>query len=186
MKSQIYTKVGDAGTTSLVGGTKVTKDDLQIESYGNVDELNSQIGFMRSLMPKDHCEQVLLLKIQNELFVLGSLLATEIDKRVTYKLPTLSPSLLLEIESSIDKMDGSLSKLKNFIIPAGSQASCAAHVVRTVCRRVERGIVRLGHKEVDLIPSGSVQLINRLSDYFFVLARELNALEKIGDIIWVP
>ncbi|MDH4467752.1 MAG: cob(I)yrinic acid a,c-diamide adenosyltransferase [Bacteriovoracaceae bacterium] len=193
-KSGIYTKTGDGGTTSLVGGTKVLKDHDQIDSYGNVDELNSVIGLLRNKMGLAHGEQNLLFKMQNELFVLGSILATEVEKREMFKLPTLSKDFISEIESHIDVMDSKLEKLKNFILPGGDEASCVAHLARTVCRRTERSMVKLSQLDGDsvgmtsendhLVPPLAIQLINRLSDYFFVLARFLNHESGIDDVIW--
>jgi cob(I)alamin adenosyltransferase len=185
-KSSIYTKGGDKGETSLVGGTRIPKSHLQIESYGNVDELNSLIGVLRSEITANHAQQELLFAIQNELFVLGSILATEVDKRELYKIPKLKQELLTQIESAIDMMDAKMPKLKNFILPGGHKSSAHAHVVRTVCRRAERSMVDLVIVYADeaLVPNSAIMFINRLSDYFFVLARYLNFEVKVPDVIW--
>lgn len=182
-KSKVYTRTGDAGKTSLVGGTKVLKSEAQIAAYGNIDELNSHIGYLRSVMPTAHEEHPFLQELQNELFVLGSLVATESDKRELFKLPKLKFELVSKMEQRIDEIDSELEPLKNFIIPMGGQASTYTHVVRTVCRRTERSLVALPE---ELIPAGAILLLNRLSDYFFVLARRFNAGEGHTDVLWVP
>jgi len=186
-KSQIYTRGGDKGETSLVGGTRIMKSCSQIDAYGNVDELNSFIGLLRSYLVDNHVQQNILFQIQNELFVLGSILATEVDKREAYKIPNLSTSLIGLIEKSIDEMDEKLPKLKNFILPGGVVASSSAHLARTVCRRVERSMVELRadkSESIAIVPDGAIELINRLSDYFFVLARFLNFENNTSDVIW--
>ncbi len=184
-KSSVYTGTGDKGETSLVGGQRVPKSEIKIEAYGTADELNSQVGLAVSLADNlgDHEIQI-LHDIQNNLFNLGSLLATLPEEREKFKLPPLKKDLIQNLESEMDKMDGTLPKLKNFILPAGTAGSSAFHVCRTVCRRLERVMVELGREEGNEIPDDAIIFINRLSDYFFILSRSLNAREGITDILW--
>ena len=184
-KSSVYTGTGDKGETSLVGGQRVLKSEIKIESYGTADELNSQVGLALSLASNlgDH-EVEVLHSVQNNLFNLGSLLATVPEDRAKFKLPPLNKNLISTLESEMDKMDGTLPKLTNFILPAGTSGSSAFHVCRTVCRRLERIMVQLGNLEGNEIHQDAIQFVNRLSDYFFVLSRSLNAREGISDILW--
>ncbi|MBP5515835.1 MAG: cob(I)yrinic acid a,c-diamide adenosyltransferase [Bacteroidales bacterium] len=176
----VYTKTGDQGTTSLVGGSRVMKCDPRVEAYGTVDELNSHIGLLAEMTKElDVCSQ--LKTIQNDLFVIQTLLATE-DTATYAKLPQLNPEAVATLEGWIDNMDSRLPKLKSFVIPGGSMASAQAHVARTVCRRAERCIVTLQNTvEIEKI---ILQYINRLSDYLFVTARYILLLENKEEIFW--
>lgn len=184
-KSNVYTGTGDKGETSLVGGQRVLKSEVKIEAYGTVDELNSHLGVAISLATNlgDH-EVEVLHSVQNNLFNLGSLLATLPEERDKFKLPVLRKDLIDTLEEEMDKMDSGLPKLKNFILPGGISGASAFHVCRTVCRRLERVMVQLGQLEGNEIPADAIRFINRLSDYFFILSRSLNAREGITDILW--
>jgi cob(I)alamin adenosyltransferase len=181
--SKIYTKTGDKGQSSLIGGTRVFKYDLRLKAYGEVDELNSVIGLVRAYAKNFFPEEdQVWARIQSSLFVIGSHLACEEEKRVTYQLPLLDNSLVQTLEERIDFFQSNLPQLKNFILPAGSIASSQAHVARTVCRRVERSIIEtMNETQAD---AQFVVFLNRLSDYFFALARYLNHLENVEEIIW--
>ena len=187
----IYTKTGDKGTTSLVGGRRVKKCDQRVEAYGTVDELNSHIGMLAEMMRgqaqnldiafdvreqfEDSCKQ--LKWIQNQLFVIQTLLATE-EEETRKKLPQLSESATGELEQWIDTMDARLPKLNSFVIAGGSIAAAQAHIARTVCRRAEREIVRLDEDETIM------KFVNRLSDYLFVISRYTLLLENKREIFW--
>jgi cob(I)alamin adenosyltransferase len=145
--AKVYTKTGDKGETGLVSGTRISKGDVRIELYGEVDQLNSHLGVLVNLMKSDNNEQrELVIKIQSALFDLGSNLACEVDKRESYKLPQISDGIIKEMESSIDKMDKALPSLKNFILPGGTPSAAYGHICRTFTRKVERELVRFGGK----------------------------------------
>ena len=181
MANKIYTKTGDDGTTGLFGGARLPKDHIRIEAYGTVDELNAVIGWLMSTF-KDQDTDHLLQTIQSRLFTVGSNLASQPGKNM------ITPDLLDEdvklIEEAIDRMQDTLPPLKHFIMPGGSASVSAAHLARTVCRRAERRCVTLGQtSEVDPI---IILYLNRLSDFFFVLARWLGAKEGVEEIKWIP
>ncbi|HNX54947.1 MAG TPA: cob(I)yrinic acid a,c-diamide adenosyltransferase [Prolixibacteraceae bacterium] len=180
---KIYTKTGDDGTTGLVGGTRVKKYNIRLESYGTIDELNSYVGYIRSLQTDSAVDKVLEI-IQNKLFVIGANLATEdsIDM-IKKQLPCKAADIEL-LEQEMDRMNESLPELRAFILPGGSQASCVCHVARTVCRRAERNIVELA--ENHNVDSNLIKYVNRLSDYLFVLSRYLNIAQKHVEILWEP
>ncbi|MEZ5008694.1 MAG: cob(I)yrinic acid a,c-diamide adenosyltransferase [Chitinophagales bacterium] len=178
---KIYTKTGDKGTTSLIGGTKVSKGHLRIEAYGTVDELNSYIGIVQSkLKPKDSL-LLLLAEIQNNLFVMGALLAADPEKS-RMALPELKLSDVEKLEKAIDQMDEALEPLKAFILPSGSEGVAHCHVARCVCRRAERTVVRLS----ELTPVEPVLIIylNRLSDFLFTLSRKIGKDFGVEEVIW--
>jgi len=184
-KADVYTRSGDKGTTGLVGGTRILKSDPRIHLYGEVDELNSTIGAAISMLPGDF-DKTLLFKIQSSLFDLGSNLACEKEKRDQFKLPNIKDSLILELENEIDLLDHQLPALKHFILPGGSPAAAAFHICRTVCRRVERQMVEFGNIHQGEIPEMSLEYVNRLSDYFFILSRSLNFKMNIKETQWIP
>lgn len=163
---KVYTKTGDKGETSLVGGQRVPKTHERIESYGSIDELNSWLGLIAAQnIAEKH--KTLLHNIQKILFIIGSHLACP-DQKIADTLPKLNASEIALLEQNIDEMDAMLPKLKNFIIPGGNTLSAYCHIARTVCRRAERNILRIN----DFNPDDFVLIyINRLSDYLFVLAR---------------
>lgn len=182
MSFKIYTKTGDAGKTSLIGGTRVPKHHARIEAYGTIDELNSWIGVIRDSM-QDELHRNTLLNIQNELFVIGSLLAEDTEKN-KMTLPVLSEENILHLEKEIDRMDESLSPLKNFILPGGNSLSSFTHIARCTCRRAERLVSALSENE-NVSPL-IIPYINRLSDYLFTLARHISHLAGSPEIPWVP
>lgn len=166
---KIYTKTGDEGQTSLYGGKRVSKDDIRIEAYGTVDELNAHLGHLISVLPESVNQRALLLEIQNRLFTIGSNLASDPDKDLP--VPDLLDSDIEKLESAMDNMDSTLEPLRAFVLPGGSVANSVAHVCRTVARRSERRIISLSSvSEVNPI---LIKYVNRLSDYFFVLSRSI-------------
>lgn len=183
MDIKIYTKTGDDGTTGLVGGNRVRKSDLRLEAYGTVDELNSWLGLIRSMVKNSELN-VLLLEIQNNLFVIGSKLASdEKGESITGKL-VCDPQSIEKLEKAIDHYETSLKPLRNFILPGGSPLVSYCHIARTVCRRTERRIVALS--ESCTIEKEIITYINRLSDYLFVLARKIAKDHDTEEVPWIP
>lgn len=193
-KSNIYTRSGDSGTTSLVGGQRVAKTDERLEAYGTVDELNAQLGLLRYYLDESD-DRDMVLQIQNTLFVVGSFLATDEEHHKLMDASLMHPDMVRELEAEIDKIDAMLPPCKGFIIPGGTRASAIANVCRTVCRRAERRILAVdelqGGKsgEAEHSVAGNAELVfefmNRLSDYLFVLGRKLNFLTHREENIWV-
>lgn len=179
---KIYTKKGDQGQTGLLGGTRVPKHHLRIETYGTVDELNSWLGLLRDSQNIGELNAQ-LLRIQDRLFTLGSHLAMDPAKS-TFKLPELSPSDTVELEKAIDEMEAQLPPLQNFILPGGCLPASHAHVARCVCRRAERLVVSLA--ETEAIPGEILPYLNRLSDYLFVVARYITLREGGEENAWMP
>ncbi len=177
---KIYTKTGDAGETSLFGGKRVPKDDLRIEAYGTIDELNSIIGVIRAMQLHEEID-VILERLQHDLFVIGADLATT-TSHTSASIPRIKNSNITVLEKIIDTIDSKLEPLKVFILPGGTLASSYLHFARTVCRRAERGVVHLSHSEE--INNHVVIYLNRLSDLLFVLARYANFLEKKEEVKW--
>jgi cob(I)alamin adenosyltransferase len=181
MGFKIYTKTGDDGTTGLVGGSRVKKSDLRLETYGTVDELNSWLGLIRSMVD-DLLVSELLLKIQKNLFIMGSKLASdEKGKQITGHL-TIKTEEIENLEKAIDQYEMHLRPLQNFILPGGSQLIGFCHIARTVCRRAERRIVQLSG--ITTIEEGIIRYMNRLSDYLFVLSRKVASDEGIMEVTW--
>lgn len=185
---KIYTKTGDEGMTSLVGGERVPKTHLRLEAYGMVDELNAQIGVLACCctqlqeVPVEHDLQI-LEDIQNQLFVVGSNLATNTDHQPVRSSAVVDEQVVVDLEHEVDAIMEFLPKQFFFVLPGGCMAAAQAHVCRTVCRRTERAILRL-HQEhpVDHLVR---QYINRLSDYLFVLSRKLNILTGTEEKKWI-
>lgn len=177
---KIYTKRGDKGQTSLMGGKRVSKSYLRIEAYGTVDELNAHIGLLCDQGISDHMRED-LLKIQNKLFVLGSLLSCEVDPE-KFRLRLLQDKDISELERSIDLMENELPVLKNFILPGGHPAVSQCHVARCVCRRAERLVVLLAEKEQ--VENTIIRYLNRLSDYLFILSRKIGQEKGIKEKNW--
>jgi cob(I)alamin adenosyltransferase len=175
---KIYTKTGDKGTTSLIGGTRVAKNDTRIEAYGTIDELNSFIGLLMSKLNNNPAHLEFLKSIQQRLFDVGAYLATDTETSDSEKFLTeIGGDFVQSIENEIDRINETLPPLRNFVLPNGSEASALSHVCRTIARRAERRIYDLaqaiaGNEEA--IDEKIFIFINRLSDYFFVLARTLN------------
>lgn len=179
---KIYTKTGDNGSTSLFGGERLLKSDIRVEAYGTVDELNSFVGLLADkLVSTDF--SIHLQKIQNILFNIGSVLAT-VDDQYKSKLPELKNEYLLFLEKQIDIMQESLPVMTQFVLPSGHEHVSLAHVVRTICRRAERAIIRIEDFEMDDQIKWSVIYLNRLSDYFFVLSRFLTQYYGAKEVNW--
>lgn len=181
MSFKIYTKTGDTGKTALFGGGRVAKNNLRVEAYGTVDELNAFTGLLRDMMPIEN-HSTFLEKIQNQLFVIGSLLASTADKNNF--LPDLSETAVHALELQIDAMEVQLPPLKNFILPGGHVVNSYCHIARTVCRRAERNVVALSLKKNSNINPLVLTYLNRLSDYFFVLARSISFELGAAEIVW--
>lgn len=191
MSMKIYTKTGDKGKTSLIGGTKVYKSDLRIEAYGTIDELNSFVGLCFDHL-KAHTINSVLGEIQDRLFTIGSALACDPDKETKLKIPDLHEADVELLEKEIDKMNEVLPVMKSFILPGGHIAVSSLHIARTVGRRAERCCVKMQKKQMarksstaetqDLI----IKYLNRLSDYFFVLARFTAHQLSAEEIPWKP
>ena len=186
---KIYTKTGDKGTTGLVGGKRIPKYDLRIDCYGTIDELNSYLGLIRDQeISTDH--KTTLLDIQNQLFVIGSLLATdpkllkEESKRKRLGITFLNPEAITCLETEIDVMNNELPAMTHFILPGGHQTVSFCHIARCICRRAERSISKL-HIEHPTQPEILIYL-NRLSDFIFVLARKLSKELNAEEIKWIP
>lgn len=178
---KIYTKKGDTGETSLIGGTRVPKHSLRIESYGTVDELNSYIGLIRDqAINSYHIKE--LIEIQDRLFTMGSLLAAD-PQGVKMKLPELHLSDVEFLEKAIDEMDTQLPEMKSFVLPGGHTTVSFCHIARCVCRRAERLVIHL--KESEEISEIIIQYLNRLSDYLFVLSRKIGQDLQAKEIPWV-
>lgn len=180
--SKIYTRTGDKGTTSLVGGKRVSKTDPRLDAYGTIDELNSFIGLMLSIMDNKAESAENIRWIQQKLFNIGGCLATDTS---SFQLPDsckVLPADVERIEKMIDSVQEGLPEQKSFILPGGTQAASYAHVARTVCRRAERLILAL--PDDAKAPSELLQYMNRLSDYLFVLARRINFFAGVNENIW--
>lgn len=180
---KIYTRTGDKGQTSLLGGTRVPKDHARIEAYGTIDELNSHLGMLRDLLNGQ--QQELILGIQQKLFSIGSRLASaneqEADK---FKVPHVAEEDITALEHAMDTMDRELPEMRNFILPGGHVAVSQAHICRTVCRRAERLVVHIAAQEQ--LPEVIVRYLNRLSDLLFVLARWAGHTLHAREIPWKP
>ncbi len=183
MSFKIYTKTGDKGETSLIGGTRLPKHHIRIEAYGNVDELNSFVGLIRDNVSEKELFD-LLIEIQDRLFTLGSLLASDPAKDIKMQLPLIKEEDIVLLEKSIDKMNETLPEMKHFVLPGGHTTVSYCHVARCVCRRAERATLKLAENEkVDEI---LYKYLNRLSDYLFVLSRKLAMDLKADEIKWKP
>ncbi len=176
---KIYTKTGDLGETALFGGRRVPKSHLRVDAYGTVDELNAYVGWLRDLVAPLPRREI-LAQIQHRLFTVGAHLASDPQKQLP--TPDLLPRDLETLENAMDEMDAGLPSLQNFILPGGHPAVSVCHVCRTVCRRAERLVVAL--HETDTVEPVVLQYLNRLSDYFFVLARQLAHDLGAEEVIW--
>ncbi len=186
---KVYTKTGDKGTTALFGGTRVPKYHIRIDSYGTVDELNSFIGLIRDQEIDEHSKKT-LIKIQEKLFTVGAILATDPEKQILkngkerLNIPKISDGDISFLETEIDKMEETLPQMTHFVLPGGHTTVSYCHVARCVCRRAERLATLLNHEE----PTDPMVLtyLNRLSDYLFVLARMLTYQLSAEEIKWIP
>lgn len=188
--NRIYTRTGDAGQTHLVGGQRISKDDLRIECYGTVDELNACIGAARATSEElsGRVEQLrpfsaILKRIQHELFNLGSILAT-LPEDVHPKQPRVTSADVQQLEREIDEANGQLKPLRSFVLPGGSRLDAELHICRTVCRRAERLLVALAKQQN--VPSEALQYLNRLSDALFVWSRWVNHVSGAPETLWEP
>ncbi len=186
---KIYTKTGDKGTTALFGGTRVPKHHIRIDSYGTVDELNSHIGLIRD-QEIDTLSKDILVSIQEKLFTVGAVLATDPEKATLksgekrLNIPTISIEDIELLEKEMDKMNESLPPMTHFVLPGGHQTVSFCHIARCVCRRAERLATAL--YEIEPFEEGTLQYLNRLSDYLFVLARKLSFDLRAEEIKWIP
>jgi cob(I)alamin adenosyltransferase len=186
---KIYTKTGDKGTTALFGGTRVPKHHIRIDSYGTVDELNSHIGLIRD-QKIDELSKKILINIQDKLFTVGAVLATDPEKAILksgqkrLNIPTISTEDIELLEKEIDRMHESLPPMTHFILPGGHQTVSFCHIARCVCRRAERLATAL--HEINPFEETTLHYLNRLSDYLFVLARKLSFDLKAEEIEWIP
>jgi cob(I)alamin adenosyltransferase len=179
--TRIYTRTGDDGSTALGFGSRTPKDDIRVECFGTVDELNSQLGVVLVQPPPEGIATG-LSKIQNDLFHLGAELCVTEEEKAERPLPRIEERHVEWLESEIDGWNERLPPLDNFILPGGSAVAAALHVARTVCRRAERAVVRLGAAED--VSDDARRYLNRLSDLLFVLARALNARSGRPDVLW--
>ncbi|RZK64316.1 MAG: cob(I)yrinic acid a,c-diamide adenosyltransferase [Pedobacter sp.] len=179
---KIYTKTGDTGLTSLIGGKRVFKHDKRIEAYGTVDELNSYIGLIACLDVTDE-DRRLLKEIQDRLFTIGSSLACD-SETSKVKIPEINSADITLLETEIDEISVYLPELKSFILPGGSSISSNCHIARCICRRAERNVVELA--ENGFVNENVVKYLNRLSDYLFILARKVNFKSGIEESAWIP
>jgi cob(I)alamin adenosyltransferase len=184
MAMKIYTKTGDKGTTSLIGGTKVPKSHLRIEAYGTVDELNSHIGLCIDLLDDNTCRHT-LREVQDRLFTIGSSLACDPIKEPRMRLPDLKESDVQALEMEMDRISELVPPMKSFILPGGHIVVSQLHIARCVCRRAERCCVRLELESLE-VDALLLKYLNRLSDYLFILARYAHFLLKVEEIPWKP
>ncbi len=185
MALKIYTKTGDKGKTGLIGGTRVLKDDVRIESYGTVDELNSYIGLIKDLLETETNVVKMLQEIQDRLFTIGSALACDPEKEPRFAIPDLRETDVQALEAAIDNMNGVLPPMRFFILPGGHTTLSHLHIARCVCRRAERRCVTLKSCDPSVEPL-IITYLNRLSDYLFVLCRYVGRQLSIKEVEWHP
>jgi cob(I)alamin adenosyltransferase len=179
---KIYTKTGDKGTTGLFGGSRVSKSNIRIDAYGTIDELNSHIGLLRD-QEVNSGRQNILIQIQEQLFTIGSMLATE-DESKAAGIPTTREEDIKVLEVAIDQMEETLEPMRNFVLPGGHASVSICHIARCVCRRAERRVVYLGESEK--VEEIVIHYLNRLSDYLFVLSRKMTAELGAKETPWKP
>lgn len=182
MAQKIYTKAGDRGLTGLIGGTKVSKNNIRIESYGTVDELNSWIGVITDYVTDAATIQT-LKEVQDRLFTIGSSLACDPEKEPKLKLPDLHEEDIEALEKEMDRMNETLPEMKAFILPGGAASVSFTHVARCVCRRAERICVAMQIENLE-VESLVIKYLNRLSDYLFVLARYIGHIQGVQEVQW--
>ncbi|APG92277.1 cob(I)yrinic acid a,c-diamide adenosyltransferase [Sinorhizobium americanum] len=184
--NKIYTRTGDNGTTGLVAGPRRSKSDLRVDAYGSVDEANAFVGLARQHTGDRPDLDQMLMRIQNDLFDLGADLATpETGEKQDYEPLRIAAAQVARLEAEIDRLNADLEPLRSFVLPAGSAASAALHVARTVARRAERQMVALAETEGEIVSREAIAYINRLSDFLFVAARWANDMGR-ADVLWVP
>ena len=179
--TKVYTRTGDKGQTSIIGGIRVSKASERLEAYGTVDELSSHLGLLATFLPEGD-DRNMIIRIQNNLFNVCTNLATDQSQTPLYDSAKLPEGEVELLEQEVDRMMKLLPERQGFVLPGGTQAAAQAHVCRTVCRRAERRIVALS--EVAQISSETQQYVNRLSDYLFVLAKIINFNERKSEIVW--
>ena len=180
--TKIYTRRGDKGRTSLVGGVRINKSSARIEAYGTIDELTSHLGLLLAYLPSVDDERQLLLRIQSNLFIVGSHLATDLSQTPLPPSGQLPEGETEILEQRIDEILSLLPETQGFVLPGGTIAAAQSHVCRTVCRRAERRIAALA--ETDIVGHEIIQYVNRLSDYLFVLAKKINFNAAQQEILW--
>ena len=180
---KIYTKTGDKGQTSLVGGKRVPKYDERVEAYGTIDELNSHLGLVRDLLT-DEKLRAIVLDLQNQLFVAASIVASD-SEEIMKKMPQISLENISSLELMMDEMSEDLPPLKNFVLPGGHVLASQAHIARTICRRAERLSLKATNPDI-LAVNTVTKYLNRLSDYLFILARQFANKNGAGDVLWEP
>ena len=179
---KVYTKTGDKGQTSLFGGKRVPKHNIRIEAYGTVDELNSYIGLIRD-QDIDKESKTILIEIQDRLFTVGSILATE-PGNTKVKVPKINEADILLLEKEMDTMNESLPEMRSFVLPGGHTTVSYCHITRCVCRRAERLVSHLS--ELEVVDEIVLRYLNRLSDYLFVLARKIVLDKAVEEVEWAP
>ena len=181
-KARVYTRTGDKGTTSLVGGVRIAKSSLRLDAYGTVDELSSHLGLLVAMIGEGDDDALVLQRIQNTLFCVGTHLATDQSQTQLYPSARLPEGEVELMEQQIDAINNILPEAQGFILPGGCKPAAQAHVCRTVCRRAERCIIALS--ETAIVGSEILQYMNRLSDYLFVLAKKINFNSGRNEILW--
>ena len=185
--NRIYTRTGDAGETALGTGERLSKAHIRIAAYGTVDETNATIGVARLHLSELPKLDVMLARIQNELFDLGAdLCVPDRGKKLEFEPLRILPKQYERLEQEIDELNAELLPLRSFVLPAGHAAAAQLHICRTVCRRAERLIVELAAINGEHVSEGAIAYINRLSDFFFVASRWVNFKAGSGDVLWVP
>lgn len=180
--TKVYTRRGDEGMTDLVDGVRVKKSSVRLEAYGTIDELSSHLGLLASMLPDDCDEKSILHRIQNNLFNVGTHLATDQSTTPLYPSARLADGETLFLEQQIDAVNALLPESQGFVLPGGCTAAAQCHVCRTVCRRAERCIDALAEEAT--VGADILQYVNRLSDYLFVLAKKINFNNSVSEILW--
>lgn len=184
-KSLLYTRTGDLGTTALVGGSRRSKDDVRLEAYGTVDELNTWLGVLTSHAELPGSERDLILYVQHRLFDLGAYLATPVaDPKAMPQAATLGQDAVSRLEHAIDRLDDATPAANQFVLPGGTELSVLTGVARTVCRRAERRIITLAKTEGEYVDPSALRYVNRLSDYLYALSRYLNYKAGVSEVYW--
>jgi cob(I)alamin adenosyltransferase len=183
MAFKIYTKTGDKGMTSLLGGTRLPKHHIRIEAYGTVDELNSHIGLLRDVI-RNEAKRELLISIQDRLFTMGSHLASDPENKSKMTLPELTEADIKRLEEEIDSITAVVPEMKSFVLPGGHEHISYCHIARCVCRRAERAVLKLA--EIEPVNELHYKYLNRLSDFLFMLSRWLTHELKAQEIAWKP
>ena len=179
--TKVYTRTGDKGETSIVGGIRMKKCSERLEAYGTIDELNSHLGLLAAMLPEGE-DRDLIIRVQNNLFNVCTNLATDQSQTPLYPSAKLADGEIELLEQEVDRIMKLLPERQGFVLPGGTQTAAQAHVCRTVCRRAERRIVALA--EVAVVSPEVQQYVNRLSDYLFVLAKKINFNAGVSEIIW--